>query len=108
MGQSNSAATAMTDTESMISLRNLRVSYGEREILHGIGFDVMRGETLVILGGSGSGKSTLLRALVGLERPSSGGIWLRGQNIAAISSGEMGEIRKKIDISLRVGALRCP
>ena len=49
MGQSNSAATAMTDTESMISLRNLRVSYGEREILHGIGFDVMRGETLVIL-----------------------------------------------------------
>jgi ABC-type histidine transport system ATPase subunit len=34
-------------TETMISLRNLRVSYGEREILHGIDFDVMRGETLV-------------------------------------------------------------
>jgi len=36
----------------MISLRNLRVSYGDREILHGINFDVMHGETLVILGGS--------------------------------------------------------
>src|SRR5437879_7715564 len=95
----------MTDTESMISLRNLRVSYGEREILHGIGFDVMRGETLVILGGSGSGKSTLLRTLVGLERPSSGEIWLKGKNIAAISSGEMDEIRKKIGMSFQGGAL---
>src|SRR6201984_2559762 len=105
MGKSNSATTAMTDTESMISLRNLRVSYGEREILHGISFDVMRGETLVILGGSGSGKSTLLRTLVGLERPSSGEIWLKGRNIAAISSDEMDEIRKKIGMSFQGGAL---
>ena len=49
----------------MISVRDLRVKYGEREILHGISFDVTHGETLVILGGSGSGKSTLLRTLVG-------------------------------------------
>jgi phospholipid/cholesterol/gamma-HCH transport system ATP-binding protein len=92
-------------TDTMISLRNLRVSYGEREILHGIDFDVMRGETLVILGGSGSGKSTLLRTLVGLERPSSGEIWLKGKNLAAISGGEMDEIRKKIGMSFQGGAL---
>ena len=49
---------------AVISLRDLRVSYGEREILHGISFDVRQGETLVILGGSGSGKSTLLRSVV--------------------------------------------
>jgi phospholipid/cholesterol/gamma-HCH transport system ATP-binding protein len=91
--------------EVMISLRNLRVSYGEREILHGISLDVMRGETMVILGGSGSGKSTLLRTLVGLEKPSSGEIWLRGQNIAAISNDEMDEIRKKIGMSFQGGAL---
>jgi phospholipid/cholesterol/gamma-HCH transport system ATP-binding protein len=91
--------------EAMISLRNLRVSYGDREILHGISFDVMRGETLVILGGSGSGKSTLLRTLVGLERPSSGEIWLKGKNIAAISNAEMDEIRKKIGMSFQGGAL---
>ena len=102
MEQTNSAAT---QPEAMISLRNLRVCYGEREILHGIGFDVMRGETLVILGGSGSGKSTLLRTLVGLERPSSGEIWLKGKNIAAISSAEMDEIRKKIGMSFQGGAL---
>jgi phospholipid/cholesterol/gamma-HCH transport system ATP-binding protein len=91
--------------EAMISLRDLRVSYGEREILHGISLDVLRGETMVILGGSGSGKSTLLRTLVGLEKPSSGEIWLRGKNIAAISDEEMDEIRKKIGMSFQGGAL---
>jgi len=64
-----------------ISLRNLRVSYGDREILHGVSFDVQQGETLVILGGSGSGKSTLLRTLVGLERPTSGEIWIKGKTL---------------------------
>jgi phospholipid/cholesterol/gamma-HCH transport system ATP-binding protein len=98
-------SSAAMESEAMISLRNLRVSYGEREILHGINFEVMRGETLVILGGSGSGKSTLLRTLVGLERPSSGEIWLKGRNIAAISRAEMDEIRKKIGMSFQGGAL---
>jgi len=94
-----------TQSEAMISLRNLRVSYGEREILHGISFDVKRGETLVILGGSGSGKSTLLRTLVGLEIPTSGEIWIKGKNIAAISASEMDEIRKKVGMSFQGGAL---
>jgi phospholipid/cholesterol/gamma-HCH transport system ATP-binding protein len=91
--------------ETMISLRDLRVSYGAREILHGINFDVVRGETLVILGGSGSGKSTLLRTLVGLEKPTSGEIWLKDKNIAAISNVEMDEIRKKIGMSFQGSAL---
>jgi phospholipid/cholesterol/gamma-HCH transport system ATP-binding protein len=81
------------------------VSYGEREILHGINFDVVRGETLVILGGSGSGKSTLLRTLVGLEKPSAGEIWIKGRDIAKISAAEMDEIRTKIGMSFQGSAL---
>ncbi len=101
----------------MISLRNVRVSYDGREILHGINFDVQRGETLVILGGSGSGKSTLLRTLVGLEKPTSGEIWIGGQNFANISEAARNEIRKRIGMSFQSGALvrlhdrrrkRCP
>jgi phospholipid/cholesterol/gamma-HCH transport system ATP-binding protein len=95
----------LVDSEAMVSLRDLRVSYGEQEILHGINFNVQRGETLVILGGSGSGKSTLLRTLVGLERPSSGQIWIKGKDIATISTAEMDEIRKKIGMSFQGGAL---
>lgn len=89
----------------MISLRDLRVSYGGREILHGITFDVQRGETMVILGGSGSGKSTLLRTLVGLESPSAGEVWIRGKNFAAISDEERDEIRKRLGMSFQGGAL---
>ena len=102
MEQSNNATQ---EAEKMISLRDLRVSYGDREILHGISFDVIRGETMVILGGSGSGKSTLLRTLVGLEKPTSGEIWLKGKNIASISKEEMDEIRRKIGMSFQGSAL---
>src|SRR5271165_44428 len=88
-----------------ISVVNLRVSYGEREILHGINFDVRRGETMVILGGSGSGKSTLLRTLVGLEKPTSGEVWIGGVNIANLSEREMGAIRKRMGMSFQGSAL---
>ena len=94
-----------SDSEVMLSLRDLRVSYGDLEILHGITLDVRRGETLVILGGSGSGKSTLLRTLVGLEKASSGEIWMKGKNIAEISDAEMDEIRKNIGMSFQGRAL---
>jgi phospholipid/cholesterol/gamma-HCH transport system ATP-binding protein len=89
----------------VISVRDLHVKYGEREILHGVNFDVRHGETVVILGGSGSGKSTLLRTLVGLEQPSSGHIWIKGSDIATIRPDELDEIRKKIGMSFQGGAL---
>ena len=57
------------------------------------------------MGGSGSGKSTLLRTLVGLEKPSSGEIWIKGKDIAAISQDEMDEIRKRIGMSFQGSAL---
>jgi len=94
-----------TSKESAISVRDLRVRYGDREILHGINFDVARGETLVILGGSGSGKSTLLRTLVGLQPTASGEVWMRGEDIAKMSDEELDATRKKIGMSFQGGAL---
>jgi phospholipid/cholesterol/gamma-HCH transport system ATP-binding protein len=88
-----------------IAVRDLHVRYGEREILHGITFDVKPGETLVILGGSGSGKSTLLRTLVGLEQASSGEVWICGKNLAAISAEELDDLRKMMGMSFQGGAL---
>src|SRR5205823_1867899 len=98
-------STDSRDSQDMLSLRHVRVRYGEVEILHGITFDVKRGETLVMLGGSGSGKSTLLRTLVGLEKPSSGQIWIKGKDIATISAAELDEIRRKIGMSFQGDAL---
>jgi len=95
----------VTAEHAAISVSDLRVGYGGREILHGISFDVRKGETLVILGGSGSGKSTLLRALVGLQRPSAGEVWIDGVNTTHISEREMDRVRMKIGMSFQAGAL---
>ncbi|HUK54137.1 MAG TPA: ABC transporter ATP-binding protein [Candidatus Binatia bacterium] len=89
----------------VLSVRDLRVRYGDREILHGISFDVHKGETLVILGGSGSGKSTLLRTLVGLQRPSAGEVWIRGKDIAKLSEEDLDDTRKRMGLSFQGGAL---
>ncbi|HXY33042.1 MAG TPA: ABC transporter ATP-binding protein [Planctomycetaceae bacterium] len=88
-----------------ISVRDLRVRYGDREILHGINFDAPAGQTLVILGGSGSGKSTLLRTLVGLENPSGGSIWIHGKDFACMPEAERDDLRKKMGMSFQSGAL---
>lgn len=103
-GKKREPARAPSEGASII-VRNLRVNYGDREILHDISFEVQVGETMVILGGSGSGKSTLLRTLVGLERPVSGEIWIQGKNFAAMSERDRDELRKKMGMSFQGGAL---
>src|SRR5580700_2687392 len=89
----------------VISVRDLRVQYGDREVLHGLTFDIVHGETAVVIGGSGSGKSTLLRTLVGLEKPSAGEVHVKGVDIVRASDRAMDEIRKKIGLAFQGGAL---
>ncbi|HWE49034.1 MAG TPA: ATP-binding cassette domain-containing protein [Bryobacteraceae bacterium] len=89
----------------IISARQLRVQYGEREILHGLDFDINHGEVVVILGGSGSGKSTLLRTIVGLEKPRSGEILVKGTDLGKASKRDIAEVRKKMGLAFQGGAL---
>jgi phospholipid/cholesterol/gamma-HCH transport system ATP-binding protein len=91
--------------DPIISASDLRVRYGDREVLHGLTFDIRRGETMVVIGGSGSGKSTLLRALVGLEKPSSGQVLVKGVDITKAGEREMDAIRKRIGLAFQGGAL---
>ncbi|QIB33520.1 amino acid ABC transporter ATP-binding protein [Ancylobacter pratisalsi] len=72
----------------LLSVKGLRKSFGEREILKGISFDVMAGQTLVLIGPSGSGKTTVLRCLNYLEVPSAGTIELNGEPIGGAYVGE--------------------
>src|SRR6202050_4136771 len=88
-----------------ICVRDLHVGYDGREVLHGISFEVKAGETMVALGGSGSGERTLLRTLMGLERPTSGEIWLHGQEFCSMSKHDANDLRKKIGVSFQSGAL---
>lgn len=89
----------------VIAARDLRVRFGDREVLHGLTFEVRRGETLVVIGGSGSGKSTMLRTLVGLEKPSSGEVRIKGIDLSTARDSELDAIRKRIGLAFQGGAL---
>ncbi len=66
----------------MISVDQLRISFGEREIVKGVSFDVAKGDSFGIVGESGSGKSTILRAMAGLNEKWSGRISFNGKDAA--------------------------
>lgn len=67
--------------ETILEIRNLKKKYGQNEVLKGIDLDVKKGEVVTIIGSSGSGKSTLLRCVNHLEKPDSGEIIYRGENV---------------------------
>ena len=67
--------------ESIIQIKGLRKSFGDKEILKGINLDVYPGEVICIIGTSGSGKSTLLRCINLLEYPNDGDILFKKQSI---------------------------
>lgn len=106
----NVTAPNVTDPDAppddvIIRVRDLRSHYGTTEILHGVDLDVIRGETLVILGTSGCGKSTFLRNLVGLHRPSSGRVWLCGQEVTGLDERSFDQLKRKFGILFQSAAL---
>ena len=64
-----------------VRLRNIRKSFGQVDVLHGVDVDVEDGEFVVLVGPSGCGKSTLLRILAGLESISSGSVEIDGTDV---------------------------
>src|SRR3979490_3008314 len=65
----------------MLKIENLRVSYGNIEVLKGISFSVGMGGIVALVGGNGAGKTTTLSTISGLVRPTSGTISWKGENI---------------------------
>jgi len=93
-------------SDAMISLRNLRVSYASGEILHGITFDVMRGETLVILAVRAPARARFCGPSWVWKSQLPARFGSRVRIIAAISAAEMDEIARKSDVVPRRSAVR--
>ena len=68
-------------SDVILSIKDLKVSYGGIEAVKGISFDVRRGEIVTLIGANGAGKSSTLRAIAGLVKPSGGSITFEGVNI---------------------------
>jgi len=84
----------------MIETRELKQEVASREgtlaILKGIDMAIHKGESVAIVGVSGSGKSTLLGMLAGLDRPSSGSVWLGGREITALDEEQRALLRGEL------------
>lgn len=73
----------------MLEVRNLRVSYGPVEVLHGVSLTVNQGEIVAVLGANGAGKTTLVRAISGLLRANSGSIYFFEEKIEALRTDQI-------------------
>lgn len=75
------------------------------DVLSGLSFEALKGETLVVMGGSGSGKTVLLRHIAGLIRPDRGQVKVFGQNIEDLSEEELLPIRRGMGFVFQGAAL---
>ena len=73
-------------------VESLRYSYGPKEVLHGVDFEIDSGEVVALLGPNGSGKSTLIRTVCNIDRPTSGRILIDGKDIASMDIEELAKI----------------
>ncbi len=85
--------------KAVLSCRNLGKSYVEGPqsvvVLEDLQLELHPGERLAIVGSSGSGKSTLLNMLGGLDTPSTGSVWLAGEELSALNEKERGLLRNR-------------
>jgi polar amino acid transport system ATP-binding protein len=89
-------ANAMTSqSEPLVSIRDLSKWFHRVHALDGVDLDIQRGEVVVVIGPSGCGKSTLLRCINGLERPSSGTLKVCGLNPSS-HDGDVNALRRKV------------
>jgi multiple sugar transport system ATP-binding protein/alpha-glucoside transport system ATP-binding protein len=73
-----------------LKIRNLRKSYGDIDVMHGVDLDIEDGEFAVFVGPSGCGKSTLLRMIAGLEEITSGTVSIDGEEMNAVAPAKRG------------------
>ena len=71
---------------------------GGHEALKNLSFDVAEGEMVYLTGHSGAGKSTLLKLIAAIERPSSGAVLVKGQNIRSIKAAAIPHLRRNIGL----------
>src|SRR6188508_534658 len=72
------------NAEAYVRIENITKRFGDFVAVNNVSLKIFKGEIFCLLGGSGCGKSTLLRMLAGFEQPSSGSIYLDGQDMAGV------------------------
>jgi phospholipid/cholesterol/gamma-HCH transport system ATP-binding protein len=91
--------------ETVISIRNLYKSFGEKHVLQGIDLDLHKGENVVVLGRSGTGKSVLIKIIIGLLKPDAGTVNVLGEEVDQLRDAALRALRLKVGFSFQSSAL---
>jgi len=89
----------------VISIKNLRKSFGSLDVLRGVTFDIRDGETVAIIGQSGCGKSVLLKHIIGLMKPDGGEVFVDGINMSHAKQNQLEPMRRHIGFLFQGSAL---
>ncbi len=91
--------------QAAVSIHDLRVRFGDTDVLRGVSARFVRGEIAVVLGASGSGKTTLLKHILGLLRPQHGRVEVLGVELADATESELAAVRRRMGVLFQQGAL---
>ncbi len=93
------------DIVPILSIKNLKKSFGDNHVLNGFTLELFEGENLVLMGKSGSGKSVMIKCLVGLIQPDEGAIEIMGKDISKLTQKEFNELRTELGFLFQGSAL---
>lgn len=91
--------------EPLVAFHDVTIGFDEGDVLRKISFEVWPGETIVLLGVSGSGKTLILKLAAGLIRPTSGRVFVMGQNVGSMYERELLDFRRHLGFVFQEGAL---
>lgn len=89
----------------MIELRDVRKSFGDKTVLHGVSVKMQAGKTNLIIGASGSGKTVLMKVMIGLMPADSGHVFYEGKELARMSDEDLRGLRNQIGMLFQGSAL---
>lgn len=95
----------MENDEPVIEITNLYKNFEEKEVLRGVSLAIGKGHTTAIIGSSGCGKSVLLKHIMGLMKPDSGCVYLKGICVTDLGYEQLKDVRKKMAMVFQGAAL---
>ena len=93
------------ETSPIVVFDRISKSFGPKQVLRNVSFEVPAGQALCILGRSGTGKSVTLKLLVSLLKPDHGSIWVDQQEITRMKEAELSKVRRKMGFLFQDAAL---
>jgi phospholipid/cholesterol/gamma-HCH transport system ATP-binding protein len=93
------------DSRAAVSFEDVSKSFGPKQVLGDVSFEVAAGEALCILGRSGTGKSVTLKLIIALLKPDVGKIWIEQDDITNLSSQDLSRVRRKMGFLFQDAAL---